>query len=714
MRYRVAVAFVLAGLSASWGLAQVPAGGEFQVNTYTTDYQAEPLVASSAGGAFVVAWMSTDGNASGVFARRYDAHGTPLGTEFQVNTFTVGTQTIRGLTSDALGGFIVVWQSQDADGAGVFARRYDHSGVPLGAEFQVNTHTTGTQGYARVASAAGGSFVVVWASYSQDGDLSGVFAQRYDASGAPLGTEFRVNTHTTSFQAAPAVASDAGGGYVVTWDSYAQDGSDFGVYAQRYDPAGVARGAEFQVNTFTTGTQWHSSVAADSAGNFVVVWTSYFQDGSYSGVFAQRYDASGTPRGAEFQVNTYTTLYQLAPSVVSDAVGDFVVSWFDYYGQDGSYNGVFAQRYDASGTPRGGEFQVNTYTTDNQDRASVASDAVGNLMVAWRSALQDGSDWGVFAQRYGGIVPAAMAVYAGPFGVSDDNGVFETGESVDVRPSWKNVNGASQTFDAGASSFDGPAATGISYQLQDATGLYGSVADGATAQCSDCYQVQVTSTGARPATHWDATLTEYLTPDSLGQTKLWKLHIGESFTDVPKTSGYYRFVETLLHKGITGGCTTSTYCPTATSGRQQMSIFALVAKEGSGYLPPACGTTPMFSDVPVTSPYCRWVEELSRRGVVSGCGGGKFCPASAVTRGQMPIFVLKTLDPAIDPPACGATPVFGDVPASSPYCKWVEELARRGVVSGCGGGNYCPTSPVNRAQMAVFISATFGLTLYGP
>jgi hypothetical protein len=58
--------------------------------------------------------------------------------------------------------------------------------------------------------------------------------------------------------------------------------------------------------------------------------------------------------------------------------------------------------------------------------------------------------------------------------------------------------------------------------------------------------------------------------------------------------------------------------------------------------------------------------------------------------------------------------MFGDVPASSPYCKWVEELARRGVVTGCGAGNYCPVSAVTRAQMGVFISATFGLTLYGP
>jgi hypothetical protein len=79
----------------------------------------------------------------------------------------------------------------------------------------------------------------------------------------------------------------------------------------------------------------------------------------------------------------------------------------------------------------------------------------------------------------------------------------------------------------------------------------------------------------------------------------------------------------------------------------------------------------------------------------------------------MAIFVLHTLDPALNPPAC-TTPIFADVPASSPFCRWIEELANRGVVSGCGGGNYCPTDPVTREQMGVFISASFALTPYGP
>jgi hypothetical protein len=110
---------------------------------------------------------------------------------------------------------------------------------------------------------------------------------------------------------------------------------------------------------------------------------------------------------------------------------------------------------------------------------------------------------------------------------------------------------------------------------------------------------------------------------------------------------------------------------------------------------------------------CGFVEELARRGVVGGCGGGNYCPQAAVSREQVAVFVLRTRDPSLSPPDCGV-PIFDDVPAASAFCRWIEELARRGVVGGCGGGNYCPASPVTREQMAVFLGITFRLTLYGP
>ena len=117
--------------------------------------------------------------------------------------------------------------------------------------------------------------------------------------------------------------------------SYGQDGSGFGVFGQRFNAAGLPQGSEFQVNSYTTGSQGCPAVASDASGNFVVVWTSSGQDGSGYGVFGQRFDASGLPQGSEFQVNSYTTGYQSYPAVASDANGNFVVVW-ESYGQDGS------------------------------------------------------------------------------------------------------------------------------------------------------------------------------------------------------------------------------------------------------------------------------------------------------------------------------------------------------------------------------------------
>jgi cysteine-rich repeat protein len=302
------------------------------------------------------------------------------------------------------------------------------------------------------------------------------------------------------------------------------------------------------------------------------------------------------------------------------------------------------------------------------------------------------------------FTPQALIVDAG------ENGVLEPGEQqVLMQPAWRNASTAALPLTGGLSLFAGP--PGATYQVPDGQATYGTVMPAANATCTtDCYTIGLFNPTARPATHWDAAAAEVLSSYTFHN---WPLHVGASFPDVPKTNPFYRFVETLLHRGVTAGCTNTDYCPAAVTSREGMSVFVLVAKEGAGYNPPACGT-PVFPDVPASSPFCKFIEELARRGVVSGCGGGNYCPTSPVTRDAMSVFVLRTLDPALNPPACVAgSEMFGDVPASNGFCRWIEELARRGVVTGCGGGNYCPGDAVTREQMGVFISVTFGLTLYG-
>jgi len=305
------------------------------------------------------------------------------------------------MTALADGGFVVTWESsgQDGSGLGIYAQRYDASGVAQGNEFKVNTYTTFDQYHSSVTALSNGGFVVSWASL-QDGSGLGIYAQRYDAGGIAQSSEFKVNTYTTIDQYDASITALTGGGFVVTWSSTGQDNSGLGIYAQRYDVnGGIAQGAEFKVNTFITGDQTNASIIALNGGGFVVTWTSSGQDGSGAGIYAQRYNALGVAQNGEFKVNTFITGGQTNPSITALTNGGFVVTW-ESSGQDGSGSGIYAQRYAANGVAQGGEFKVNTFTVGDQTNPSITGLNDGGFVVSWSSGNQDSSGRGVFAQRY--------------------------------------------------------------------------------------------------------------------------------------------------------------------------------------------------------------------------------------------------------------------------------------------------------------------------
>jgi hypothetical protein len=186
------------------------------------------------------------------------------------------------------------------------------------------------------------------------------------------------------------------------------------------------------------------------------------------------------------------------------------------------------------------------------------------------------------------------------------------------------------------------------------------------------------------------------------------------FADVPVDHWAWKSVEAAYAAGVTTGCATGPlrFCPDAGVTRAQSSVFLLRSVEGGAYTPPSA--TGVFADVPVASGFAPWVEELYRRGITAGCGGSppRFCPASGVTRAQSAVFLLRTREGSsyVPPAAVGA---FLDVPVTSVFAPWVEELARRGVTAGCSVNPslFCPGAVVTRAQMAVFLTRSFGLPL---
>jgi hypothetical protein len=200
---------------------------------------------------------------------------------------------------------------------------------------------------------------------------------------------------------------------------------------------------------------------------------------------------------------------------------------------------------------------------------------------------------------------------------------------------------------------------------------------------------------------------------SSSPAKSWLLHVGRSFSDVPSSDGRYPFVETIFHKGVTGGCGPALFCPNEPVTRRQAAVFLLVSVHGPGYAPPAAAG--IFWDVPAADPFARFVERLYAEEITGGCGAAplRYCPSDPVTRAQMAVFLLRAEHGSayVPPPATG---VFSDVPASSGFAPWVEQLFHEGITAGCGGGLYCPDSPNTRGQMAVFLTETFRLALYGP
>jgi hypothetical protein len=110
-----------------------------------------------------------------------------------------------------------------------------------------------------------------------------------------------------------------------------------------------------------------------------------------------------------------------------------------------------------------------------------------------------------------------------------------------------------------------------------------------------------------------------------------------------------------------------------------------------------------FADV--TSAYWAWnyIERLYNAGITSGCGSGLYCPENTVTRAEMAIFLLRGMHGSGYTPPSATGTIFTDVPTTHWAANWIEQLYAEGITGGCGGSNYCPEQPVNRAQMAIFL-----------
>lgn len=304
--------------------------------------------------------------------------------------------SVAGLSD---GAFVVTWEDRTGfaglgseQTAEVRGQVYDASGAPAGDVFQVNTTTQDIQGDPRVAGLSDDGFVVVW--QDESANVPFIRGQVYSGEGTAEGSEFFVNNSVPfqGRQSEPDVAGRPDGGFVVTFsltDFFAtENGDGSGIWAQLYAGDGTPTDGTFLVNSQVVENQQNSAVTSLSNGGFVIVWEDTgvsSETSGFSDIKGQRYTPEGSPAGDEFLVNTPIVDAQIEPTVAGLSDGGFVVAWRD----DGVTSGelerdsIQAQIFNADGSARGDQFLVNTLSDRGEREPSATGLPDGGFVITW-------------------------------------------------------------------------------------------------------------------------------------------------------------------------------------------------------------------------------------------------------------------------------------------------------------------------------------------
>jgi hypothetical protein len=333
----------------------------FEVNVTTLEDQRAPVVAGAPDGSFLIAWESCpvtgslgqDGGECGIIARFYSADGASPSDEIIVNESTQWNQWHAATARLMDGRFIVVWEGgRVGDGPiGIGGRIISATEEVASPEFAVSSAELGGQELPSIAALSDGGFFVAWQTcagaiydtmISPDGDGCAIVAQRFDGELDPVGGELVVNTYPEGEQVRPSVSGLEGGGALVTWTSWGQDGDGWGIFGQRFDTSGILDGGEFQVNTYFPGDQEVPTTLGLPDGSSVVFWEGSFVDSNNS-FTGQLYSTQGVPEGTNFALGNNVGISQRDGAFAAFPNGDVLMAFWSG-ASDGDGAGIFVRR----------------------------------------------------------------------------------------------------------------------------------------------------------------------------------------------------------------------------------------------------------------------------------------------------------------------------------------------------------------------------------
>ncbi|MCX6922365.1 MAG: hypothetical protein NT154_03990 [Verrucomicrobia bacterium] len=336
-------------------------GPSFRVNNIGVEDQEHPQVSLLHDGGAVFVWQGGAQGYQHIYARVRSSSNEWATADVQVNSFTNNYQVDPVVTTLANGNVAVAWASFNQVAStsmqDVYAQVLSPTGDKLTSELQVNQLVTSyNQRNPAIAALSDGRFVVVWLSEQQTSSeangntvaINGtasvdVYARIFTAAGVPSGGECLLNTSANTCSS-PQVSAGAGGTFMVVWAEKERMATTNGwdILARAFSNTGVG-GIARVVNTMRFGDQYLPRISWDGS-DYLAVWTSLGQDGSQEGVFGQFLHDDGSPDRGEFQVNTTWISQQQQPVVASDGLGRFLAVWTSFVGIANGFD-LYAQRY---------------------------------------------------------------------------------------------------------------------------------------------------------------------------------------------------------------------------------------------------------------------------------------------------------------------------------------------------------------------------------
>jgi len=359
-------------------------------------------IASLKDGGYVVTYLKLSDDADlgfDVFAQRYDALGNTTNDAFLVNSYQQADQVNSDITGLEDGGFLITWQSYEQDGSdyGIYAQRYDVDGSRIGGEVRVNDYTDSAQEKPEITSLDSGGYVITWMSEGQDGSEAGVYVRVYDADGNVSTDEILVNSSVNLDQANPTVTTLDNGSFVVSWQSNHQVENGYDIYAKIYSADGVVLKSDFLLNSVTDSEQATPNITNLSNGGFATSWVTTDATGIAS-IAVRTFDQNGKPiLTQDLAITEGNLTVGSKPEVSGLDDGSFVLVWAS---DDGQTSAIYSSRYDQDGTAIFEEKEISSSYISVQTEPHVVALEDGGYLVSWTDVSPETGEASVYAKQF--------------------------------------------------------------------------------------------------------------------------------------------------------------------------------------------------------------------------------------------------------------------------------------------------------------------------